>query len=53
MTRRKFEMKRRKGGENSINSIVYVHYMAFDEGLLMIGKRVERVWVLRKRSTVR
>jgi len=46
-------MKRRKKRENSINSIVYVHYMAFDEGLLMIGKKVERIWMLRKRSTVK
>ena len=45
-------MKRRKGRENSINPIVHVYYMAFDEGLLTTSKRVERVWVLRQRSTV-
>ena len=43
MTRRKFEMKRRKGRENSINPIVHVHYIAFDEVSLTTGKRVERV----------
>jgi len=53
MTRRKFEMKRRKGRENFINPIVHVHYVAFDERLLTTGKRVERVWILRQRSTVR
>jgi len=52
MTRRNFEMKRRKGRKNSINSIVHVHYVAFDEGLLITGKRVKRVWVLRQRSTI-
>ena len=40
-------MKRRKERENSVNSIVYIYYMAFDERSLMTGKRVERVWVLR------
>jgi len=53
MTRREFEMKRRKKRENFVNPVVYVHYMAFDEEWLMTGKRVERVWVLRQRSTVR
>jgi len=53
MTRRKLKMKRRKGRENFINPIVHVHYVAFDEGSLMTGKRVKRVWVLKKRSTVR
>jgi len=47
MTRRKFEMKRRKGRENSVNSIVHVHYVAFDKRSLTTGKRVKKVWVLR------
>ena len=38
--------------ENSVNPIVHVYYIAFDEGLLTTGKRVKRVWVLRWRSTV-
>jgi len=32
MIRRKFEIKRRKERENSVNSIVHVHYVAFDKG---------------------
>ena len=46
-------MKRRKGKENSINPVVYVHYVAFDERSLTTSKRFERVWILRQRSTIR
>jgi len=41
MARKKFRMKRKKRRENSVKPIVYIHYMAFDEGLLMTGERVK------------
>jgi len=52
MTGRKFRMKRRKRRENSIQPIVYIHYVAFDEKLLTTGEKVKQVWMLRHRSTM-
>ena len=41
MTRKKFEIEKRKRRKNFTNPIVHVHYMAFDEELLTTGKRVK------------
>jgi len=41
MTGRKFRMKRRKKRENSVKPIIYIYYMAFDEGSLTTGERIK------------